>query len=138
MTPDKELGSAPRKPGRLSAAWQALRGAPVVPNQIRAEWTAWQFEFESLCDKLSAAAARLYQRDKKALDIALKKIEVLEAAIDDPCSDASGVVAAPGVPGVGWNPEKSAMNRLLLASRGIHIPQVNGGAHVDGVEAQQG
>lgn len=128
MDPDNTSESRPRRAGRLRAAFQALTGAPVVPSQIRAEWVGWQFELEGLCDKLTTTAARLYQRDKRALEAAEKRVLELEAAHPCGCEDAevTGAVSTGG-----WNPAKRLLNRRVLAGRGMHPPEfANGGEDV--------
>jgi len=92
-----------------------------VPESIRAEWVAWQFEFEAVLDKLSAAAGRLYTRDKAALKAALKRIDELEADKPvDPIAEATAHY------GGGWNPAKRALNRQVLAMKGVRIPDTFG------------
>ena len=113
MPPDR-----PKRIGRLRAAWQALHGAPVVPSQIRAEWVAWQFELEGLCDKLTTTASRLYQRDVRALQAAQKRVVELEAGAEQQSGSGDQAVA-----GDGWRmTEKRRLNRLVLASRNIEVP----------------
>ncbi|MEN8176309.1 MAG: hypothetical protein ABFS23_11130 [Pseudomonadota bacterium] len=135
MTPDNTPKSPHKRAGRFRSALRALRGDTVLPDQIRAEWTAWQFELEALCDKLSAAAARLYQRDKRALDAAVKRVAELEAEADCGCADT----AAPelSATGSGWSAEKRALNRSLLARRrALAVPQLeNGRSDVDVAES---
>jgi len=127
MHPDKTRQRPPKHTSRLRSAWHALRGEPVVPESIRAEWVAWQFEFEAVLDKLSAAAARLYTRDKVALKVALKRLEELD-------QDTPAVPVAVAYPTGGWNPAKRALNRQVLAMQGVRIPDTFGReqAHVDG------
>ena len=134
MDPDDTIETPPEKPrrvGRVRAAWQALRGAPLVPSQIRAEWVAWQFELEGLCDKLTTTASRLYQRDVRALQAAQKRAVELEAAAEQ--QSGSGDQAAAGD---GWRmTEKRRLNRLVLASRGKEMPSFpldGDDPHVDG------
>lgn len=110
-TPDESLRPRQRI-GRLRAALLALRGEPIVAGAIRAEWTAWQWELEALCDKLGAAANRLHSRDKRQLQLAVKKIAELEAERAEP--------AAPdqlGPPASTYSPEKRRLNRERLASK---------------------
>ncbi len=45
-----------------------------MPDQIRAEWAAWVLELEGVCVNLTAAAGRVYDRDKRELDKALKRL----------------------------------------------------------------
>ena len=134
MDPHDTIETPPEKPrrvGRVRSAWQALRGEPVVPSQIRAEWVAWQFEFESLCDKLTTTASRLYQRDVRALQAAQKRVVELEAAAEQQSGSGEQAVA-----GDGWRmTEKRRLNRLVLASRNIEVPSfpVDGeDTHVNG------
>lgn len=124
-----------RRPGRLRAALLALSGAPVVPDQIRAEWAAWQLELEAVCDKISAAAARMVTRDKRDLKKALKRL----AELEDDCGCKEEAPAQAPVY-AGYNPEKVALNRKALAMRGVRIPgmpipQENG--HESGAETEQ-
>jgi len=53
------------RPGRLRAAWLALMGHPVVPDQIRAEWASAQLVFHDLLTQLSASLARQARAEKK-------------------------------------------------------------------------
>lgn len=103
-------------------------GHPVVPEQIRAEWAAWQLELEAICDKIGAAANRLQTRHKRDLDKALAELEEYKAREANPLS------ASPAAAG-SYSPVKRALNRRVLASRGVNIP--NGGSpHVDGAETE--
>lgn len=134
MTPDKTPERPQRRSSRLRSAWQALKGEPVVPDAIRAEWVAWQFEFEAVLDKLSAAAARLYTRDKVALKAALKRLQELE---DDVPQDGTGTASTP-IAG-SWNPLKVELSRRVLAMRGQRVPTFihNGGENdVPGPEGE--
>lgn len=123
-----------RRPGRLRAALLALSGAPVVPDQIRAEWAAWQLELEAVCDKISAAAARMVTRDKRDLKKALKRL----AELEDDCGCKEKEAAQPVGYG-GYNPRKAELNRRVLAARGVKLPgmtpvQENG--HEPGAETE--
>lgn len=123
-----------RRPGRLRAALLALSGAPVVPDQIRAEWAAWQLELEAVCDKISAAAARMVTRDKRDLKKALKRLAQLE---DDCGCKEEQPAQAPAFGG--YNPAKAALNRRVLAARGIKIPGMTPGqenGHESGAETE--
>ena len=140
MDPDKsheEAEKRPQAPGRLRQTWHALMGRPVVPQAIRAEWAVWQIELENLCDKVTAAAARAYERDRTELRKAKKKIEELEARA------AAGDVQGDGwdTDSGSWHPHKRAMNRLVLERRGVKLPAFthrNGeAANVDGTESEQ-
>ncbi len=134
MDPDDIIETPPDKAkrvGRLRAAWQALHGAPVVSSQIRAEWVAWQFELEGLCDKLTTTAARLYQRDVRALQAAQKRVVELEAAAEQQSGRGEQAAAGDG----SRMTEKRRLNRLVLASRNIEVPSfpLDGeDPHVDG------
>ena len=57
-----------RRPGRLRAAWMALLGHPVVPDQIRAEWAQAQLVFHDLLTQLSASLARQARAEKKRIE----------------------------------------------------------------------
>lgn len=128
MDPDKTPEKRYRRTSRARSAWMALRGDPVVPESIRAEWVAWQFEFEAVLDKLSAAAARLYTRDKAALKAALKKLDEM----DQPDSQMTEPVASAHFGG-GYSLAKRTLNRQVLAMKGISLPDTFGGnSHVDG------
>lgn len=125
----------PRRPSRVRAAFQALLGAPVVPVQIRAEWTAVQLELEAVCDKIAAATNRQITRDKRELKRALDRLEELEG--DCGCNKASDPLLMPG----GYSDAKRLLNRRVLASRGRDVASMfsNGGdSHVDGAEGEQG
>lgn len=113
MDPDETPQRPHKRTSRLRSAIDALRGAPTTPEAMRAEWVAWQFEFDSVLDKLSAAAARMYTRDKVELKRALKRIDELEADVEQEQAAA---------PLAGWNPDKIALNRRALALRGIRVP----------------
>ena len=91
-----------------------------MPDQIRAEWAAWVLELEGVCDKLTAAAGRVYARDKRELDKALKRLAVAEAEAECECKETA--VATVGVGG--WNPAKRALNRRILAGRGVRLPEL--------------
>ncbi len=122
MDPDDTIEAPPRRPSRLRSLLQVLRGDPVVPVAIRAEWTAWQFELEGLCDKLTVCASRLYQRDVRKLDVAMKRIAELEAGVGaspDMAEVASGSAST-------WNPAKIALYRQARALTGTKIPAGNG------------
>ena len=121
MTLDNSSETPVRRPSRLASAWMALRGDPVIPVAIRAEWAAWQFELEALCDKVSNAAARLYQRDKRVLDAALARISELEGGVQQ---DATAE-AAPSGSGSTWNPEKIALYQKARALTGATVPNAN-------------
>ena len=129
----RDTPKRPQKgPGRLRSALAALRGEPVVPGAIRAEWTAWQWELEGLCEKVSLAAKRVYARDKAELDRALARVAELEG--DQPFDE--GGTAAPS--GSRWR-EKAELNRRYAALQGSTLPAAptaNGAGHVDGVEAE--
>lgn len=56
------------RPGRFRAAWMALMGHPVVPDQIRAEWAAAQLVFHDLLTQLSASLARQARAEKKRIE----------------------------------------------------------------------
>ncbi|KKL55717.1 hypothetical protein LCGC14_2252620 [marine sediment metagenome] len=124
MTLDNSSETPVRRPSRLASAWMALRGDPVIPVAIRAEWAAWQFELEALSDKVSNAAARLYQRDKRVLDAALARINELEAAAADPKSGSIGPDMAANT-GSTWNPDKIALYRKARALTGATVPNAN-------------
>jgi len=119
MTPDNTPAVRLKRPGRLRGAWLSLRGEPTVPDQIRAEWAAWVLELEGVCDKLTAAAGRVYARDKRELDKALKRLAAVEAEADCECKDEPLTTVGTS----GWNPEKRALNRRILAGRGVRIPE---------------
>lgn len=108
-----------RRPGRLRAAWLALTGAPVVPDQLRAEWAAWAMELENLCDKLTTAAARMLQRDRRELEkVTAERDQLLrEKESGDP---VFGFVGGDGQSS--YHPAKRALNRKILAARGVSIP----------------
>jgi len=126
MDPNKTPEKRYKRTSRLRSALYALRGEPVVPESIRAEWVAWQFEFEAVLDKLSAAAARLYTRDKAALKAALQKLaEMDEQKAADPIAEITAHY------GGGWNPAKRALNRQVLAMKGIRIPDTITGGKPD-------
>ena len=125
MTPDNSSETPVRRPSRLASAWMALRGDPVIPVAIRAEWAAWQFELEALCDKLSAAAARLYQRDKRVLDAAMKRISELESGTETAKAGPTGSEIDSSSAGSTWNPEKIALYRQARALTGTTVPNVN-------------
>jgi len=122
MTPDDTPAVRLKRPGRLRGAWLSLRGEPTVPDQIRAEWAAWVLELEGVCDKLTAAAGRVYARDKRELDKALKRLAAVEAEADCECKDEPVTTVGSS----GWNPEKRALNRRILASRGVRVPMFTG------------
>ncbi len=103
-----------------------------MPNAIRAEWTAWQWELEGLCEKVSLAAKRVYARDKADLDRALARVAELEA---DPHVDEDGLTVASSSR---WR-EKAELTRRWAALKGSTMPAVpssNGEGHVDGAEAE--
>lgn len=145
MTQDSEESlhtpaTAPRRPSRLRNAWAGLVGRPVTPDAIRAEWCAWQYELEALCDKLGAAANRLFTRDKRELDKALKSLAALELERDCGCGGEASEVEA-GTPSR-WA-AKAALGRRYAAARGRPLPPLpifepaeNGAADVDGAEAK--
>ncbi len=118
MDPD-ESPERPKKPSRVLSAWHALRGEPVVPVSIRAEWVEVQWQLEAILDKLSAAAARLYTRDKAELKKALKRLEELEST-----APADGDAQRPeGLRGSGsWDPYKVELSRRAMALRGRRLP----------------
>lgn len=126
-------GSEPRlrRPGRVRAAWLALTGHPVVPDQLRAEWASWAMELENLCDKLTVAAARMLQRDRRELEKVTAERDQLLAEKE---SDVTGLSFSGD--GGGYSPLKRALNRRLLAGRGVSIPQANGVSNVDGAESE--
>lgn len=105
-----------KRPGRLRAAWLALLGAPVVPDQIRAEWAGWAWELQGLCDNITAAAARMNTRAVRGLKKAEERIEELEAECG--CHDEEPVTAH------GFSDRKRAIRRRLLAERGVDIDQL--------------
>ena len=121
MDPDNSPETPVRRPSRLASAWMALRGDPVIPVAIRAEWAAWQFELEALCDKVSNAAARLYQRDKRVLDAALARINELEGRVTAPTPTDGVACDSPST----WNPEKIALYRKARALTGATVPNPN-------------
>ncbi len=133
MDPDKTLESPETRPSRLGAAWMALRGDPVIPASIRAEWAVVQIQLQNLLDQITAAAARAYERDRVKLRQAHTRIEELEVAAQD-------LHPTNGTPvGTGWDPEKIALNRMLMAAEaGAPIPTFVGDSHVDGTEASAG
>ena len=137
MEPDKTQETPHKRTSRLRSAWLALRGEPVVPQAIRAEWVGWQIEFENLLDKISSAAARAYERDRVKLKAAEKTIKELEAGA---VANDNSEPTADGWGGGGtWHPQKRAMNRLVLQKRGIAIPEsftTNGEANVPGTEGE--
>lgn len=133
MDPDKTRESPEKRPSRLGSAWMALRGDPVIPASIRAEWAVCQIQLQNLCDQVTQAAARAYERDRVKLKAAATRIEELEVAaqVQDLTTDMPG--------GTGWNPAKIALNRMLLAEEtGVSIPTTVGAPHVDGTEASAG
>ena len=120
MDPHKTPETPQKRTSRFRSAIQALRGEPVVPQAIRAEWVTWQIEFENLLDKVSAAAARAYERDRVKLKAAEKRIKELEsAAPDETGPDSFGGKAFGG----SWNPAKTELNRIALSRRGLNVPQ---------------
>lgn len=135
MDPDSTVETPHRRPGRLRAAWLALQGAPVVPDAIRAEWTAWQWELEGLCEKVSLACKRVYARDKADLDKAMKRIAELEAG----CG-ADALVDGPA-PSARWA-QKGELARRWAALKGDVLPELpvppptNGDSHEHGPEAE--
>lgn len=120
MDPDNTLEMPVKRPSRLMSAWMALRGDPVVPVAIRAEWVAWQFELQGLMDKLSVCAARLYERDRRKLDAAMKRISELEAGVVTAETAPTGT--DPSSSGASWNPAKIALYRAARALTGTHVP----------------
>ncbi len=54
--------------GRLRAAWLALRGERLVPQQIQAEWLEYQQIFESVLQRLSAQLARQARSEKLRIE----------------------------------------------------------------------
>ena len=134
MEPDKTQETPQKRTSRLRNAWRVLRGEPVVPSAIRAEWVGWQIEFENLLDKISAAAARAYERDRVKLKAAEKEIKELEARAVATDNSETAVPTWGG--GGSWHPEKRAMNRLMLEKRGIRLnqPVTNGVTNVPGAE----
>lgn len=133
MDPDKTLESPETRPSRFGSAWMALRGDPVIPASIRAEWAVVQIQLQNLLDQITAAAARAYERDRVKLRQAQTRIEELEVA-------AQVHDVTPDMPiGTGWNPEKIALNRLIMACEaGESLPTFLGGPDVDGIEARSG
>jgi hypothetical protein len=141
MDPDDSHETAEKarrkRPGRIRSALRALAGQSVMPDQVRAEWVAWQYEFEAILDKLSAAAARQVTRDKRDLKKALKRLKELESEKD--CGCGGGAAVAPAVSG-SYSPEKRLLNRRILASRGITVPDLtpqNGAGYEHGAESEQ-
>jgi len=118
MDPDKTLERPVKRPSRLLSAWMALRGDPVVPVAIRAEWVAWQFELQGLMDKLTVCAARLYERDRVKLAAAMKRVDELEAGVGS--ADPEQVAPANAVST--WNPQKIALYRAARALTGTRTP----------------
>lgn len=57
-----------RPPGRFRAAWLVLRGQPLVPQQIRAEWLEYQQIFDDVLQRLSAQLARQAKSEKRRLE----------------------------------------------------------------------
>jgi len=131
MDPDETPKTRLKRTSRLLSAWQALMGAPTAPASMRAEWVAWQYEFEAILDKITAAVNRQYTRDKIELKKALKRIEELEQ--NDPQGDPVELVAS-AYQGGGWNPAKRLLNRRVLAMKGIKLPDTfeQEQNHVDG------
>ena len=123
MGPDKTQ-NMPQKERRVVAAWRALRGDPVTPVSLRAEWCEVQLRILSVLDSVSAAAAKAYERDRAALKKASARIAELEGGLADP---------EPAVPaGGGWNPEKVALSRAWLAKKSGANASNSGEPHVDG------
>lgn len=116
-----------RRPGRIRTLFAVLAGAPVVPEQIRAEWAAWQLELEAICDKIGAAAARLQTRNKRELDRALAELAELKAERE---SDPAGIFGGDAGAGGGYSPMKRALNRRRLGLT------ANGAAHVPSDQAE--
>lgn len=129
-TPETAAERRPRRPGRIRAALLALTGAPVVPDQLRAEWAAWALELEAMCDKITAAANRLNTRHKRELDRALEKLDEYKRReqAGDPLMQADGPSS--------YSPMKRMLNRRLLAARGVSIPTNGGGYDVDESEGE--
>jgi hypothetical protein len=106
--------------------WLALTGHPVVPDQLRAEWASWAWELENLTDKLTVAAARMLQRDRREL-------EKVTAERDQLRAEADGLSVAGGrADAGGYSPLKRALNRRRLG-----LPTPNGAAHVGSAESKQ-
>ena len=127
-----------RRPSRLRQAVAALRGQPVTPEAIRAEWVAWQIELIALCDKIAAAANRQFTRDTRDLDRALKRVAELELEQDSGYKDESDLALASGT-SERWA-LKAALGRRAAALQGRTlppIPSMNGDADEHGAEAEQ-
>lgn len=107
-------------------------GHPVVPDQLRAEWAAWAMELENLCDKLTTAAARMLQRDRRELEkVTAERDQLLrEKESGDPLHGFSGDLNS------SYSPLKRQLNRRILAARGVNIPQANGVSHEHGAEGE--
>lgn len=112
--------------------WLALTGAPVVPDQLRAEWASWAIELEDLADKVAKGAAKMLMRDRRELEAVTAERDELRGQLD--ARDAFGVPAVGA--GGGYSPLKRELNRRLLAARGVNIPHSNGVSHVDGSEGE--
>lgn len=54
--------------GRVRAAWLALRGERLVPQQIQSEWLEYQQIFESVLQRLSAQLARQAKSEKLRIE----------------------------------------------------------------------
>ncbi len=103
-----------------------------MPAAIRAEWTAWQWELEGLCEKVSLAAKRVYARDKAELDKALARVAELEGGHPQ---DEDGHAAASGSR---WA-EKAELQRRFAALQGGALPSAperTENSHVNGAEGQ--
>ena len=118
MDPDKTLESSEKRPSRLGSAWMALRGDPVIPASIRAEWAVCQIQLQNLCDQITQAAARAYERDRVKLKAAAARIDELEAIRQS----VAAQVNEPSGSGSTWNPDKIALYRAARALTGTRTP----------------
>lgn len=86
---DRDDGPPPA-PGRLQAAWRALRGEAVVPDQIRAEWAEYQLMFGDLLQRWSSMLARDAKLEKQRRERLEKEIGPLSRpeAVAQPTSKA--------------------------------------------------
>jgi len=67
-SPEKSVPLLEPRYGRLRAAWLALRGERLVPQQIQAEWLEYQQIFESVLQRLSAQLARQARSEKLRIE----------------------------------------------------------------------
>lgn len=121
MDPDKARESPEKRPSRLGSAWMALRGDPVIPASIRAEWAVCQIQLQNLCDQVTQAAARAYERDRVKLKAAADRIAELETRATSPKPSAG---LSPGSEST-WHPDKIALYRLARAKNGQVIPNAD-------------